>query len=58
MSIANRISAELKGDRVIWAIVAILALFSVLAVYSSANAWYHNPPRGIIDVDPKKQGEK
>ena len=37
MSIANRISAELKGDRVIWAIVAILALFSVLAVYSSAS---------------------
>jgi cell division protein FtsW len=37
MSIANRISAELKGDRVIWAIVAILALFSILAVYSSAS---------------------
>ena len=37
MSISNRISAELKGDRVIWAIVAILALFSILAVYSSSS---------------------
>jgi cell division protein FtsW len=37
MSIANRISAELKGDRVIWAIVAVLALFSILAVYSSSS---------------------
>ncbi len=37
MSIINRASAELKGDRVIWAIVAILALFSILAVYSSSS---------------------
>ena len=37
MSIANRISAELKGDRVIWSIVAILAFCSVLAVYSSSS---------------------
>ena len=37
MSIANRISAELKGDRVIWAITALLALFSLLAVYSSSS---------------------
>ena len=33
----NRVTAELKGDRVIWAIVAVLALFSVLAVYSSSS---------------------
>ena len=37
MSIINRASAELKGDRVIWAIVAVLALFSILAVYSSSS---------------------
>jgi cell division protein FtsW len=37
MSILNRATAELKGDRVIWAIVAILALFSILAVYSSSS---------------------
>jgi cell division protein FtsW len=37
MSLINRVNAELKGDRVIWMIVAILALFSVLAVYSSSG---------------------
>ena len=37
MSILNRAAAELKGDRVIWAIVAVLALFSILAVYSSSS---------------------
>ncbi len=37
MSIANRISAELKGDRVIWAIVGVLMLLSILVVYSSTS---------------------
>ncbi len=37
MSLVNRAAAELKGDRVIWAIVAVLALFSILAVYSSSS---------------------
>lgn len=37
MSLGARISAELRGDRAIWAIVLILALFSVLAVYSSTG---------------------
>ncbi|MBL7818164.1 MAG: FtsW/RodA/SpoVE family cell cycle protein [Saprospiraceae bacterium] len=37
MSLINRATAELKGDRVIWAIVAVLALFSILAVYSSSS---------------------
>jgi cell division protein FtsW len=32
-----RITAELRGDRVIWAILALLAIFSVLAVYSSTG---------------------
>lgn len=41
MTLLNRINAELKGDRVIWAIVAVLAIFSVLVVYSSTGtlAW-------------------
>ena len=38
MAISNRIAAELKGDRVIWAIVGVLALFSVLAVYSASSS--------------------
>ena len=37
MSIGNRIYAELRGDRAIWMIVAMLALFSILAVYSATG---------------------
>lgn len=41
MSLGNRIAAELKGDRTIWMIVAVLSLFSILAVYSATGslAW-------------------
>jgi cell division protein FtsW len=38
MSLGNRIAAELKGDRTIWMIIAVLGLFSILAVYS-ASGW-------------------
>jgi cell division protein FtsW len=38
MSLSNRISAELKGDRVIWAIVAVLMMLSILVVYSSSSS--------------------
>jgi cell division protein FtsW len=38
MSLGNRIAAELKGDRTIWMIIAVLSLFSILAVYS-ASGW-------------------
>ncbi len=41
MSTLHRINAELKGDRVVWAILAVLSIFSVLAVYSATGklAW-------------------
>lgn len=41
MSFANRIAAELRGDRTIWMVIALLSLFSVLAVYSASGslAW-------------------
>lgn len=41
MSIANKISAELKGDRAIWMVVFLLSIVSVLAVYSATGtlAW-------------------
>lgn len=41
MSLGNRIAAELRGDRTIWMIIAVLSLFSLLAVYSAAGweAW-------------------
>ncbi|MCB9284254.1 MAG: FtsW/RodA/SpoVE family cell cycle protein [Lewinellaceae bacterium] len=37
-TIGKRIYAELKGDRVIWMILAVLALFSILAVYSATGS--------------------
>ena len=37
MSLGNRIYAELRGDRAIWMVVAVLALFSILAVYSATG---------------------
>lgn len=36
-TLGRRISAELRGDRTIWAILAILAIVSVLVVYSSTG---------------------
>ncbi len=41
MSLGNRIAAELRGDRTIWMIIAVLSLFSLLAVYSASGgeAW-------------------
>ena len=37
MNITNKINRELRGDRVIWMIVALLAFCSVLSVYSSTG---------------------
>jgi len=37
MSIGNRIYAELRGDRAIWTIVIILAMISILVVYSATG---------------------
>ena len=38
MSIGNRIYAELRGDRAIWVILLILAIFSILTVYSATGS--------------------
>lgn len=37
MSVGNKIYTQLQGDRAIWMIVIVLALFSILAVYSSTG---------------------
>lgn len=37
MSFGARIYAELRGDRVIWMILAVLSIFSILTVYSSTG---------------------
>ena len=44
MNIGAKIYAELQGDRVIWMILAVLSMFSILAVYSSTGtiAWKLN----------------
>ncbi len=46
MSMSTRIAAELKGDRVIWAIIILLAIVSVLAVYSSTGSLAHRERDG------------
>jgi len=38
MSLGTRLSAELRGDRVIWMVIALLAMFSILAVYSATGS--------------------
>ncbi len=38
MSLGARIEAELRGDRTIWMIIAVLSMFSIVAVYS-ASGW-------------------
>ena len=37
MNISARIAAELRGDRVIWALVVVFAMISMVAVYSSVS---------------------
>lgn len=38
MGIGARIYTELRGDRVIWMIIAVLAMFSILSVYSATGS--------------------
>ena len=43
MNLSTRIAAELRGDRVLWAIIVLLSLVSMVAVYSAvANLAYRN----------------
>jgi cell division protein FtsW len=37
MSLGRRLSAELRGDRTIWAILSVMAILSILVVYSSTG---------------------
>ncbi len=51
MSLSSRISAELRGDPVIWMIVALLAMFSIVIVYSSTGTLafqYHQGDTGFF----------
>ena len=43
MNLSTRIATELRGDRVLWAIIILLSLISMMAVYSAvANLAYRN----------------
>ncbi|MEM0992978.1 MAG: FtsW/RodA/SpoVE family cell cycle protein, partial [Bacteroidota bacterium] len=46
MSLGNRLYAELRGDKVIWAILALLSIISVLLVYSSTEALAYSKQGG------------
>jgi cell division protein FtsW len=50
MSISNRIAAELRGDRTIWMVIALLSLFSILAVYSASSTAAWQSPNGNTTV--------
>lgn len=50
MSIAKRIYAELQGDRAIWGVIAVLSIFSVLAVYSSTGTLAYREMAGDTEA--------
>lgn len=56
MSFSTRIAAELRGDRVVWAILVLLGLFSILAVYSSTGTLAHRERGGNTEAYLFKHG--
>ena len=48
MSLSTRLAAELRGDRVIWAIIVLLAITSILAVYSATGALAQRSGSGAL----------
>ncbi len=55
-TVTARIFAELRGDRVIWAILVLLAIFSILAVYSSTGSLAYKKQGGNTEVFLIKHG--
>ena len=55
-TIATRLYAELRGDRAIWAIVAILSIFSILVVYSSTGTLAYEERGGNTEAFLIKHG--
>jgi len=56
MNIAARIFAELRGDRAIWGIIVLLAVFSILAVYSSTGTLAYRYHGGNTEAPLLKHG--
>ncbi len=46
--LSTRIAAELRGDRVLWAIVVLLSIVSMLSVYSSVSALAYTDADGDV----------
>jgi cell division protein FtsW len=50
MNVFARISSELQGDRSIWAVLSILAVFSLLVVYSSTGTLAYQKSGGHTEI--------
>lgn len=55
-TVAARIYAELRGDKAIWAILVLLAIFSILAVYSSTGTLAYRERGGNTEAFLIKHG--
>ena len=55
MSLGARLTSELKGDRAIWAVVVLLAMCSLLAVYSSTGTLAYRNQGGNTEAYLIKQ---
>lgn len=55
-TIAARVYAELQGDKAIWAVLALLTVFSVLAVYSSTGTLAYRVKGGDTEAYLFKHG--
>jgi len=56
MNISARIATELRGDRVIWAIVVLLAIISMVSVFSSASTLAYSERAGEVSYYLIKHG--
>jgi cell division protein FtsW len=56
MKISTRIATELRGDRVIWAIVVLLSIVSMVSVFSSASSLAYDERGGEISYYLIKHG--
>lgn len=56
MSLSSRIAAELRGDSMVWAILVLLSLCSLLAVYSSTGSLAFQERNGDTEAFLFKHG--
>jgi len=55
-TLITRLNAELRGDKAIWAIIALLSIFSILAVYSSTGTLAYRYRGGDTEAFLLKHG--